>query len=177
MHDTATLVLVGPMGSGKSAIGRLLAERLGRLFVDVDALVEQQAGLTISAIFAAGGEAGFRLREAQALADALAHPGSVVATGGGAVVSAGNRVAIRGAGAVVYLSVDPDTQRRRLAGDTLRPLLEVADRGQRLADLRAQREPLYRDVADVVFDTSGHTPASAADALAAMLAPARERTA
>ncbi len=78
---------------------------------------------------------------------------------------------------MVYLQVDADAQLRRLAGDTQRPLLDVADRAQRLADLQAQREPLYRDVAHVVFDTSVHTPASAANALAAMLAPAMERTA
>ncbi|MES2857648.1 MAG: shikimate kinase [Pseudomonadota bacterium] len=177
MHDNATLVLVGPMGSGKSAIGRLLAGRLGRVFVDVDVLIEEQAGLAISEIFAAEGEAGFRLREAGALADALVRPGTVIATGGGAVLAAANRAAIRSAGTVVYLQVDADAQLRRLAGDTQRPLLDVADRAQRLADLQAQREPLYRDVAHVVFDTSVHTPASAANALAAMLAPAMERTA
>lgn len=177
MHDNATLVLVGPMGAGKSAIGRLLVERLGRAFVDIDALVEQQAGLAISDIFAAEGEAGFRLREARALADALVQPGMVIATGGGAVLAAGNRVAMHSAGIVVYLEVEAQEQLRRLADDTQRPLLDVADRMQRLAELQAQREPLYRDVAHVVFDTSGHTPASAAEALAAMLAPALERTA
>lgn len=177
MHDNATIVLVGPMGSGKSAIGRLLAERLGRGFVDVDASIEQQAGLTIRSLFSDEGEAAFRLREGCALAEALAQPGRVVATGGGAVLAAGNRAAMRSAGIVVYLQVEPQVQLRRVAGDRHRPLLDVPDRGQRLAELQAQREPLYRDVADVVFDTSGHTSTGAAQAIAAILASNMERTA
>lgn len=174
MHDNATIVLVGPMGAGKSAIGRLLAARLGCSFVDVDAWIEQQSGMTISDIFAAEGEAGFRLRETRALADAIAQPGQVIAAGGGAVLTEGNRAAMRGAGTVVYLQVEPEAQLRRVAGHTHRPLLDGVDRGQRLADLQVQREPLYRSVAHVVFDTSGHTPVSAADALTTMLATATD---
>ena len=174
MRNTRHLVLIGPMGSGKSAIGPLLAARLGRAFVDVDTRIQAQAGMTIAAIFAAEGEAGFRARESRALADALLAPTQVIATGGGAVLDAGNRAAMRSAGVVVYLQVDPQQQLRRVAGDTGRPLLDVADRGQRLAELQAQREPLYRETADLAFDTTPHTPDSAADALAALLATALE---
>ena len=174
MRNTRHFVLVGPMGSGKSAIGPLLAARLGRACVDVDARIQAQAGMTIAAIFAAEGEAGFRVRESRALADALLASAQVITTGGGAVLDAGNRAAMRSAGVVVYLQVDPPQQLRRVAGDTGRPLLAVADRGQRLAELQAQREPLYRETADVVFDTTAHTPESAADALAALLTTSPE---
>lgn len=177
MRNNGNIVLVGPMGAGKSAIGRLLATRRGCAFVDVDACIREQSGMTIAEIFSREGEAGFRAREARALADALSQPGQVVATGGGAVLDVANRAAIRSAGAVVYLRVDPLEQLRRVADDHARPLLDVADRAQRLADLQAQREPLYREVADRVFDTSGLSPESASAALAARLASAMEQPA
>ena len=156
------IVLVGPMGSGKSHVGRLLAARLGLVFVDVDARIEADAGLPIPAIFAGEGEAGFRARESRILADTLARQGQVVATGGGAVLDAGN------------LQVELAEQLRRLAGDTGRPLLDVADRAQRLAELQALREPLYREVADLVFETSSLPPDAVAEALAALPADDEE---
>lgn len=171
------VVLVGPMGSGKSHVGRLLAARLGLAFVDADAQVETEAGMPIPAIFAAEGEAGFRARESKALTDTLARGGQVVATGGGAVLDAGNRAAMRTAGRVVYLQVEAAEQLRRLAGDSGRPLLAVADRAQRLAELQAQREPLYRDVADLVFETGGRSPEAIAEALAARLTHDEEQRA
>lgn len=172
MRNTGThgnVVLVGPMGSGKSHVGRLLAARLGLEFVDVDARIEADAGMPIPAIFASEGEAGFRARESRLLADALEQHGRVVATGGGAVLDAGNRAVMRAAGWVVYLQVELAEQLRRLAGDTGRPLLEVADRAQRLAELQALREPLYREVADLAFETSTRSPDDIADALAALI--------
>ncbi len=174
MRNVRNIVLVGPMGSGKSAIGRLLATRLERAFVDLDDSIEAQAGEVINAIFVDEGEAGFRVRESRALADAVLKPAQVIATGGGSVLDVGNRAAMRSAATVVYLRVDPQEQLRRVAGDSARPLLDVADRGQRLADLQAQREPLYLEVADLAFDTSGHTPDTAAVALAAILATSKE---
>jgi shikimate kinase len=177
MRNTAAngnVVLVGPMGSGKSHVGRLLAARLGLVFADVDARIEAEAGMPIQAIFANEGEAGFRIRESRLLADALSRDEQVVATGGGAVLDAGNRAAIRTARLVVYLQVDPAEQLRRLSGDASRPLLDVDDRARRLAELQAQREPLYREVADLVFATSLHAPEAIADALAAALTPDEE---
>jgi len=169
MRNAATtrrnIVLVGPMGSGKSHLGRLLAARLALEFVDVDARIEAAAGIPITAIFAAEGEAGFRVRERTALAEALAGSGQVIATGGGAVLDAGNRAAMREAGRVIYLQVEPGEQLRRLAGDGGRPLLAVADRAQRLADLQAQREPLYREVADIVIETSARPPEALVEAI------------
>jgi shikimate kinase len=164
------VVLVGPMGSGKSHVGRLLAARLGLAFADVDTNIEADAGMPIPAIFASEGEAGFRVRESRVLADMLQRPGQVIATGGGAVLDAGNRAAIRTTGLVVYLQVDPAEQLRRLAGDTGRPLLKVDDRARRLAELQALREPLYREVADLVFETSQQLAEDVADALAALIA-------
>jgi shikimate kinase len=174
MRNDATprrnIVLAGPMGSGKSHVGGLLAARLGVDFVDLDARIEADAGRPASAIFASEGEAGFRARESRALAEALARDGQVIATGGGAVLDTGNRAVMRAAGWVVYLQVELAEQLRRLAGDTGRPLLEVADRAQRLAELQALREPLYREVADLVLETSTRTPDDIADALAALIA-------
>lgn len=164
------VVLVGPMGSGKSHVGRLLAVRLGLEFVDVDARIEADAGMPIPAIFVSEGEAGFRARESQLLLEMLQQPGQVIATGGGAVLDAGNRATIRTADMVVYLQVDPAEQLCRLAGDTGRPLLQVDDRARRLADLQALREPLYREVATVVFETSRRSPDDVADALVSLIA-------
>jgi shikimate kinase len=173
MRNDATprrnIVLVGPMGSGKSHVGGLLAARLGVDFVDLDARIEADADMPISAIFASEGEAGFRRRESRVLAEALARDGQVIATGGGAVLAAGNRAAMRANGHVVYLQVEPAEQLRRLAGDSGRPLLDVPDRAQRLADLQSLREPLYREVAEQVFETGPHPPDRIADALAALL--------
>ncbi len=158
------------MGSGKSTLGRALAARLGLDFIDVDACIERDAGRSIAAIFAAEGEPGFRAREARTLAETLAAPPAVVATGGGAVLDAANRTAMRAAGTVVYLQVDAATQLARLADDTTRPLLAAPDRAQRLADLQAQREPLYRAAAHLLFDTTTLAPDIAIAALADRLA-------
>lgn len=170
MRKAGHIVLVGPMGSGKSTLGRALAARLGMAFVDLDARIEARAGRNIPALFASEGEAGFRQRESQALAEALAGAAAVIATGGGAVLADANRTAMRDAGLVVYLQVEAVTQLARLAGDTGRPLLATADRAQRLADLQAIREPLYREVAHHMFDTSALAPDAAVAALAALLA-------
>ena len=168
------IVLVGPMGSGKSHVGRLLAARLGLAFTDVDAQVEADAGQPIPAIFAGEGEADFRARESRLLADTLSRPGQVVATGGGAVLDAGNRGAMRASGTVVYLQVEIAEQLRRLAGDSGRPLLDVQDRAERLAELQALREPLYREIADLVIETSALPPEDVLEALALLIAQHEE---
>ena len=170
MNPASNLVLVGPMGAGKSSIGRRIAERFGLAFVDADAYVEQRTGATISAIFDHVGEAGFRARERSALAELLAGRGQLVATGGGAVLDADNRRLMRERGFVVYLSAGVEAQLRRLARDRTRPLLQRGDREQVLRDLAAHREPLYREVADLVMDTDGLTAAEASARLALQLA-------
>jgi shikimate kinase len=169
MRNDGNLLLVGPMGAGKSHVGRLLAERLGWAFVDVDARVVEAAGRPIPAIFAEEGEPGFRAREARALAEALGRGRQVIATGGGVVLDPVNRAALLGAQCVVYLEVAPQEQLRRLADDRQRPLLAVADPARRLADLQAEREPLYREVATLAVDTTTYTPERVAEALATLL--------
>jgi len=151
MNPAPNLVLVGPMGAGKSALGRRLAERFGLRFVDLDQAIEAAAGRTIPAIFASDGEAAFRALERARLAELLTGEGLVLATGGGAVLDAGSRAAMRARGFVVHLHVDVDTQLQRLARDRKRPLLAVPDRETVLRRLSEERAPLYAEVADLRF--------------------------
>ncbi len=175
-HIPSHIVLVGPMGAGKSSIGPLLAARSQRGFVDLDACIEDDASMSINQIFATEGETGFRSRECRALTGLLAMAeASVIASGGGAVLDEVNRRAMRHASTVVYLQVDPSEQLQRLQRDCTRPLLATDNSARRLAELQVLREPLYREVADQIFDTTRHSPESAADALAGLLAKAPER--
>jgi shikimate kinase len=170
MIDAPNLVLVGPMGAGKTSIGRRLAGRLGLRFVDVDRRLEELTGASVPVIFECEGEAGFRVREAALLAELCAGRDQLVATGGGAVLSEANRRTLRARGFVVYLQVGVEQQLRRLARDRSRPLLAGTDKRQRLESLAAQRDPLYLEIADLVFACDGLALATAVDQLAAALA-------
>lgn len=169
MSPAPHLVLVGPMGAGKSALGRRLAQARGLPFVDLDREIERRAGADIPAIFAHEGEAGFRRREREALADALDGPACVLATGGGAVLDAGSRARMRERGFVVHLNVDIEEQLARLARDRSRPLIAGDDREAVLRRLAVERAPLYAEVAHLVFATGGTDPAAAAARLARSL--------
>jgi shikimate kinase len=148
--------LVGLPGSGKSTIGRYLARRWSMRYVDVDVAIEEQIGCAIRDFFASEGEERFREVEAEVLARLLARPEKmVVATGGGAVLKPANRAQLREHSKVVYLCASPHEIARRLQRDTQRPLLQVADPLQRLLELHAQRDPLYREVADFVVAGNG----------------------
>lgn len=153
------IYLVGMMGAGKTTIGRALARRLGWQFVDLDHELESRCGVRVSIIFDIEGEQGFRKRESALLDECTRRSGIVLATGGGAVLSPQNRQVLRERGVVVYLRASVDELFRRVECDRNRPLLQTDNPRQRLQDLLQQREPLYEEVADVVFDT-GHLPVS-----------------
>jgi len=147
------LILVGMMGAGKTTVGRLLARRLKRPFFDSDEVIEQRCGVSIPVIFEIEGESGFRLRERQVVAELCALQGAVIATGGGAVLAPENRSAISAGGTVVYLHARPLHLWHRVRHDRNRPLLATQDPQRRVEELYAQRDPLYREVADLVLDT------------------------
>lgn len=151
-YDTP-IFLVGMMGAGKTTIGRSLARVLGRDFVDLDHELESRCGVRVPVIFEIEGEAGFRKREAAALAQCAARRGIVLATGGGAILAEENRAVLRREGIVLYLSASVDELYRRTCRDRNRPLLATADPRGTLRDLLARREPLYREVADLVIET------------------------
>ena len=159
--SASRVFLVGPRGSGKSTVARLLADALGWSWIDADAVVERIAGLSIRDIFVAEGEAGFRRREADALAELCRLEAHVIATGGGVVLRAENRALLKRSGVVIWLTGDIDTLWGRIAGDATtaarRPTLTVGGRDE-VAELIAAREPLYRDCANLTIDTTGRTP-------------------
>lgn len=146
--------LVGLMGAGKTTIGRMLARRLGWQFFDSDHEIEARTGVRIPTIFEIEGESGFRRREAQTIAELTRLEHVVMATGGGAVLAPENREALSANGFVVYLSVDPHLLYERTRHDRNRPLLQVADPLARLRELHTQRDPLYREVADLVVNSN-----------------------
>lgn len=152
------LVLIGLMGAGKTTVGRLLAERLQRSFVDTDAVVEAEAQVTVAQIFAADGERDFRRREAAAVRHVAALRGQVIAVGGGAVLDPGNVTQLRATGDLVLLDADPSTLAVRVETGDRRPLLDDGDATERLAQLRDARAAAYAGAAKHVVDTSGRTP-------------------
>ncbi|MBA1273767.1 shikimate kinase AroK [Stutzerimonas azotifigens] len=151
-------ILVGPMGAGKSTIGRLLAKELRLPFKDSDKEIEQRTGASIPLIFDVEGEQGFREREHAVIADLCRLEGLVLATGGGAVLRDDNRRALRAGGRVVYLCTSVEQQLDRTARDRNRPLLRAADPEATLRQLMAVRDPLYRCIADIIVETDERPP-------------------
>jgi len=152
------LYLIGLMGSGKTTIGRQLARRLGYPFWDSDHEIEARTGVNASTIFEIEGEAGFRCREARVIEELTRKQGIVLATGGGVVMNAANREALRSSGWVVYLSVAPTLLWARLRYDRGRPLLQVENPLAKLESLHALRDPLYRETAHFVVDGGALSP-------------------
>jgi shikimate kinase len=146
------IVLVGLPGSGKSTVGRQLSRRLAIPFTDSDSVIEQRLGCSIRSYFEREGEEAFRDVEEQVIADLCMREG-VIATGGGSVLRAANRERLHASAHVVYLRATPEDVFRRVKHDKGRPLLQVADPMQRLRDLYAQRDPLYRETAHFVIET------------------------
>ena len=154
MHlHRGNLFLVGLPGAGKSTLGRQLARRLGKTFVDADAELERRLGVTIPTIFEIEGEASFRDREEATLVDLAARTNIVLATGGGVVIRAANRERLKAGGTVVYLHAPPETLRERTRRSRHRPLLNTPDPGARLVELYTARDPLYREVAECVIES------------------------
>jgi shikimate kinase len=145
------------MGAGKSTIGRHLAQLLGKRFLDADREIETRTGVSIALIFELEGEAGFRRRERAIIEELTAEEGLVLATGGGAVLDPGSRVVLRQRGTVVYLHSPLDVLYRRTRRDRNRPLLQTEDPRARLAQIVAERDPLYREVADLIVETDHRT--------------------
>jgi shikimate kinase len=149
------IFLVGLMGAGKTSVGKLLARRLGKTFFDCDHEIERATGVGVPTIFEIEGEAGFRARESRMLAELTRGQDIVLATGGGAILSEENRGVLSGNGIVVYLRATPHDLWQRTRHDRNRPLLQTPDPLARLTQLHAERDPLYREIADVIVDT-GH---------------------
>jgi 3-dehydroquinate synthase len=147
------IFLVGLMGAGKTTIGRMLARRLGMRFADSDHEIEARTGASVPWIFEIEGEASFRRREADMIRELSAGSGLVLATGGGAVLNPDSRRLLAERGTVVYLRASVNSILQRTSHDKNRPLLQTADPRRKLEDLTAQREPLYREIADLVIDT------------------------
>lgn len=154
------------MGVGKTTVGKQLASLLHRPFIDVDAEIETRCGADIPWIFDMEGEQGFRQRESKVLEDIIAsNPSSVIATGGGVVLSAKNRQLLQSSGQVIYLSASEQQLYERMRRDKSRPLLQVEDREKVISQLLEVRDPLYKEVADVVFSAEGGSSAKVAKVL------------
>lgn len=150
------IFLVGPMGVGKTTIGKRLASLLERPFIDIDKEIEARSGADIQWIFDREGEQGFRERESRVFEDIItANDRSVIATGGGIVLRAINRNFLREYGQCVYLSASKEQLYERTLRDKSRPLLQVENRQQVISGLLKERDPLYREVADLVFTADG----------------------
>lgn len=164
------VVLTGFMASGKTAVGRRLARRLGYEFVDTDQLIEDRAGRSIPEIFAAGGESAFRQMERETIASLAPAHSTVIATGGGTFIDPDNRKALHALGPVVCLVTSPEVILERVARSDKRPLAQGEDAAERLAKLYEARLPFYR-MADVMVETDGLTVDQAAARVAAAIAP------
>ncbi len=149
------IILIGPMGSGKSTIGQIIAARLDREFIDSDHFIEHRTGVDIPRIFDIEGEEGFRLRETKALQELTARKNIVLATGGGSVIREENRKLLKASGYIIFLDTTVEQQLERLKYDKKRPLLQTENPRERLEALLEQRKPLYIELADLRIPTDG----------------------
>lgn len=165
MARNKRVFLVGPMGAGKTTIGRALAQQLKLEFIDSDTEIEERTGADIPWIFDVEGEEGFRDREEQVIEELTGRDGIVLATGGGAVIRLTNRNALAGRGYVIYLHATVDQQSARTSRDRRRPLLQGDDPRGMLEKLMTVRDPLYREIADYIIDTDGRSARAMAQIL------------
>ncbi|MGH8294828.1 MAG: shikimate kinase AroK [Steroidobacteraceae bacterium] len=169
MLGAANIILVGPMGSGKTAVGRSLARHLGKPFYDSDTEIVRRTGVDIPYIFEKEGEPGFRDREREAIEALAALKGIVLATGGGAILLPQNRRVLAERGCVVYLETSVDQQAARVKQGRSRPLLSNVDPVIRLGELMAVRDPLYRSIADITVRTDGRRVKAVAEDIVRMI--------
>ena len=160
------IILVGPMGVGKTTIGRPLAKKLEMEFVDSDREIEDRTGVTINIIFEIEGEEGFRKRESAMISELTQRKNIVLATGGGAILDESNRILMRKHGVVVYLHASVDLQLERTRSSKNRPLLMNGDPRKILQELMTEREPLYRQEADIIVNTENRSPGAVANEIA-----------
>ena len=163
------IFLVGMMGAGKTTLGRALAQRLERRFIDTDKILVDRTGVPVATIFEIEGEEGFRRRESQVIAEFLEGGDCVVATGGGAVLAEENRRMMREHGVVVYLRARAESLWERTRHDTTRPLLATPDPKATIADLLQKRDPLYREAAHVIVETGAQSAATVVNRVIAAL--------
>jgi shikimate kinase len=163
MSKPQNVFLIGPMGAGKSAVGRQLGRMLHLDFVDSDDEIEARTGVDIPFIFEKEGEEGFRKREARVIDDLTARDGIILATGGGAVIDPQNRSHLGARGFVIYLYTTVEQQLARTQKGRERPLLENGDRREILDALMTERDILYREIADLVVETDGRKVKAVAD--------------
>ncbi len=176
MNPSPNLFLIGPMGAGKSSIGRKLAQHFGMPCIDLDAAIEERTGASVATIFEIEGEAGFRQRESELLAELATQDGIVLATGGGAVLAPANRALLRERGFVLWLETGIEQQLERLVRDRQRPLLNAPDRHERLVQLARERDPVYRELADFAVNSEGESCQHAATRIAGLLERNWQRT-
>ena len=169
MNEAGRIFLIGPMGAGKSTIGRYLAELLGKEFLDSDHEIECRTGASIALIFEIEGEAGFRRRESAIIEEITQRDNVVLATGGGAVLAASNRDALRNNGVVVYLQAPIDTLVARTSRDRNRPLLQQGERRAKFEEIMRVREPLYLSTAHIVAATDHRAPSLVAQEISSKI--------
>lgn len=165
MINSQRIFLVGPMGAGKTTVGKHLARLLGMGFFDLDSEIEARSGADISWIFDVEGEPGFRDRETAMLKELAAREAAIIATGGGIVLRAENREILVETGTVVYLAVPVATLIERTRSDTRRPLLQVEDREAAVEKLASERAPLYEEVASITYTGDKASPHAAAQSI------------
>lgn len=168
MHKR-NIYLVGPMGAGKSTIGRVLAAELHLNFRDSDRVIEERTGANIPWIFDMEGEEGFRDRESTVLGELAKEQNIVIATGGGIVLREVNRELMKASGYVCYLTASIDQLVERTSRDKKRPLLQVENPRQKIIDLLAMRDPIYRDAADFIINTDRRSPKVVAQEISSLI--------
>jgi len=159
------IALYGFMGVGKTTVGKLLAERLGYTFIDMDDEIEKMAGMSISEIFTRLGEPSFRQMESKLIEDISRKDGYVIACGGGAIANPYNAERLSASAGMVYLTAQVDEIIKRTSGDNSRPLLNVPNPHEVASSLLADREPTYKRYADIIVDTTGFTPEEVVSAI------------